>query len=125
MRDIFALALRLLAILIIGSLAVAILDEAVQFIRARRNTEGTVVYGFALYEKRLAPGWELLEFYQYRFECEFVRSRQQSNWETERDRILKTEPKETWQQIELPPVNRYECRPFRMHYRAGQGWGLF
>ena len=65
-------------------------DEAFKFFRGRYNTKGTIVYGFALYEKNLPTprslekafpnwvskkpsGWELVHFYPYKFECEFWR----------------------------------------------------
>jgi len=119
-------------------------SEAVKFVRARGNTQGTIVHGYALYEKDLlAPrstekivekwpfpktvsGWKFVEFYQHKFECEFIRSRKQSNWEDERERKLKSQPDEkpVWQVDELPIV-RYECGPSRILYQAGQGWGLF
>jgi hypothetical protein len=130
--------------LFVDGLIVTILDEGLRILRARNNTKGTIVYGFALYEKDLplprvmekiirnwpfpnkVPGWEFVEFYQYNIECEFWRSRKQSKWETERQMKLKTQPKEKpiWQDDELP-VLRYECGPSRMLYRGGQGWGLF
>jgi hypothetical protein len=130
--------------LFVGGVIVAILDEGLRVLRARQNTKGTIVYGFALYEKDLpspqglekimenwpfpkkAPGWEYVEFYQHKFECEFWRSRKQSKWIDERKMKLKTQPNEKpiWQDDQLP-VHRYECGPSRMLYGAGQGWGLF
>lgn len=45
----------MLLILLIGGSGLAILDEALKFLRARYNTKGTVVHGFALYERGLPP----------------------------------------------------------------------
>jgi hypothetical protein len=133
-----------LLVVFVGGFILSITSEAVKFIRAQYNTQGTIVYGFALHEKDLptpsslekmvknwpfpkaSPGWELLEFYQHKFECEFWRSRKQSNWEDERARKLKTQPEEkaVWLKDELPQ-DRYQCIPSPMFYQAGQGWGLF
>jgi hypothetical protein len=126
----------------VGGFFLAMMDEAFKFVRARYNTQGTIVHGFALYEKNLpiprgmeaiveplpknGPGWEFMEFYQQKIECEFWRSRKQSSWEDERERKLRTKPEEKpiWLDDELPR-DRYRCSPSGILYRAGQGWGLF
>lgn len=127
----------LLLFLFVGSLSLAILDQAVTVFRARHNTEGTQVNGFALYEKVLIPqsivknpsfskeepGWEFVEFYRHGFECEFWRFRKQANWEKELGRKLRERPEEK-SLLQLPLI-RYECGPYQMLYPAGQGWGLF
>lgn len=129
-----------LIVLFVGGFFLSMTSEAFRFLRARYNTQGTIVHGFALYEKRLptAPsktvenwplpkkvsGWEYVEFYQHKFECEFWRSRKQSNWEDDRERKLRTKPEPVWHPDELP-VDRYQCAPSGMSYGAGEGWGLF
>jgi len=136
-RQIFVNLKRFLLVLFVVGLTLAIVDEGLRVFRARQNKEGTIVYGFALYEKALAsptsvknwsslkndPNWEFVEFYQHKFECELWRFRRQGNWEDERKRKLRARPddKSLWQL----PVVRYECGPSRKRYEAGQGWGLF
>lgn len=126
-----------LTFLFVGGLSLAILDQTVRFFRARYNKAGTQVNGFALYEKVLSPhsvvknpssskkepGWESIEFYRHKFECEFWRFRKQGNWEKELGRKLRARPDER-SLLELPVV-RYECGPSQFLYPAGEGWGLF
>ncbi|MDO8700655.1 MAG: hypothetical protein Q7J56_03285 [Deltaproteobacteria bacterium] len=133
-----------LIVLFVGGFALSVTNEGVKLLRARQNTQGTIVKGYALYERVLPTprsmeklvenwpfskkrlGWDFVDFYQYNFECEFWRDRKQSNWENERRVKLKTRPKEkpVWQADELPVV-RYECGPSPILYQPGQGWGLF
>ena len=130
----------LLMLFIVGGLILAVVDTALRFLRARYNTDGEVVPGYALYEKVLPPprsvenwpvkrdrtGWEHVNFYQHKFECEFWRSRKQSNWADERERKLRVEPdgpRPLWQEDELS-VTRYQCGKSGMVYGPGQGWGL-
>jgi hypothetical protein len=136
-KSILATLKWLLLFLFVGGLTLAVLDQAVRAFRARYNTEGTQVNGFALYEKVLTPhsivrnpsfskkepGWEFMEFYRHGFECEFWRFRKQGNWEKELGRKLRERPEEK-SLLQLPLV-RYECGPYRILYPAGQGWGLF
>ncbi|TMA92768.1 MAG: hypothetical protein E6J74_20220 [Deltaproteobacteria bacterium] len=136
-KRIFVALKWLLLFLFVGGLALAILDEAVRAFRALKNKEGTMVNGFALYEKALhSPpnvkngsfpkkelGWEFVEFYRHNPECEFWRFRKQRNWENELGRKLRERPEEK-SLLQLPLV-RYECGPYRTLYPAGQGWGLF
>jgi hypothetical protein len=136
-KSIFVTLKWLLMLLFVGGLVLAILDEALRAFRARYNKEGTMVNGFALYEKtrqsppnvknwsfqKKEPGWEFIEFYRHKFECEFWRFRKQGNWEKELGRKLRERPEEK-SLLQLPLV-RYECGPYRMLYPAGQGWGLF
>ena len=136
-KSIFVALKWLLLFLFVGGLALAMLDEALRAFRARQNKEGTMVNGFALYEKALhSPpnvkngsfpkkelGWEFVEFYRHNPECEFWRFRKQRNWENELGRKLRERPEEK-SLLQLPLV-RYECGPYRMLYPAGQGWGLF
>jgi hypothetical protein len=127
----------LLTFLFVGSISLAIVDQAVRVFRARQNKEGTQVNGFALYERTLTPnalaknpsfskkepGWEFIEFYRHSFECEFWRFRKQGNWEKELARKLRERPEDR-SLLQLPVV-RYECGAYDMLYPAGQGWGLF
>jgi hypothetical protein len=136
-KSIFVTLKWLLMLLFVGGLTLAILDEALRVFRARYNKEGTMVNGFALYEKTLSSppnvknwsfskkelGWDFVEFYRHKFECEFWRFRKQGNWENELGRKLRERPEEK-SLLQLPLV-RYECGPSRMLYPAGQGWGLF
>lgn len=128
---------RVLLTLFVMGLTLAIVDQGLRVFRARQNKDGTIVYGFALYEKSLTssasvknwsslkedPGWEFVEFYQHKFECELWSFRRQSDWEDERKRKLRARPddKSLWHL----PVVRYECGPSRKRYEAGEGWGLF
>jgi hypothetical protein len=136
-KRIFIALKWLLLFLFIGGVTLAILNEALRAFRALRNREGTMVNGFALYEKALhsSPnvkngsflkkelGWEFVEFYRHNPECEFWRFRKQRNWENELGRKLRERPEEK-SLLQLPLI-RYECGPYRMLYPAGQGWGLF
>ena len=108
----------------VGGFFLWITDEAVTFFRARKNTKGTIVPG---YEENLpGPGWEVVDSYQHKFECEFIRWRKQSNWENERQMKLKLQPKEqpTREPNELPVV-RYQCGRSPIYFQPGMGWGLF
>lgn len=136
-RQIFVTLKWFLVSLFVVGLTLAIVDEGLRVFRARQNNEGTIVYGFGLYEKALTSpasvknwsslkedsSWEFVEFYQHKFECELRRFRKQGNWEDERKRKLRARPddKSLWQL----PVVRYECGPSRKRYEAGEGWGLF
>jgi hypothetical protein len=127
----------LLTVLFVGGLALAILDETVRAFRAGYNKEGTMVDGFAIYERALSShptvkdwslpkkesGWEFVEFYQHGFECEFWRFRKQRKWENELGRKMRERPED--KSLGQLPLVRYECGPHRMLYPAGQGWGLF
>jgi|SRR6266498_3828770 len=118
-KSIFVALKWLLLFLFVGGLALAMLDEALRAFRARQNKEGTMVNGFALYEKALhsppnaktwslskkEPGWEFVEFYR-----------------PEEKSLLQLPPEFTFEVVSLV---RYECGPYRMLYPAGQGWGLF
>jgi hypothetical protein len=136
-KSIFVALKWLLMVLFVAGITLAILDEALRAFRARYNKEGTLVNGFALYEKarQASPnvktgalskkelGWDFVEFYRHNLECEFWRFRKQRNWENELGRKLRERPEEK-SLLQLPLV-RYECSPYRMLYPAGQGWGLF
>lgn len=93
----------------------ALADEAVRLYRGWKNTSGSAVPGYGLYEKQYssplvkkelqkirasrpaesqslfhtAKGWELVDFSQWEFVCRFqVRGKQQA-WIGERKRLLK------------------------------------
>lgn len=121
-------------------------DEALRIYQSWANKTGVEVPGYGLYErtifsKRLEammpqiyksrlPEWELLDFYQFKFLCDWDRSTKQKNWLEERKRNLKAklsvkeDSPPLYSEDELPLV-RYECTPMKMLYRAGMGWGLF
>jgi hypothetical protein len=127
---------RALISLCIGGFLVLISDKAVAFWRARHNSKGAIVYGFALYEKELPspaiagkaqteiviPGWRVVEFHRHKIVCEFIRARRESRWKNERQSMLNTEQKMVPTQL---PVTRYQRGLFPIFYQVGIGWGLF
>ena len=136
-KSLFVTLKWVLLFLFVGGLTLAILDEALRLFRAGYNKEGTMVDGFALYEKNLTSdanlktppvpnkesGWEFVEFYRHKFECEFWRFRKQNDWENQLGRKLRERPEDK-SLLHLPMV-RYACGASSKRYPAGQGWGLF
>ena len=137
------------SLLILG-MVVAMVAEGVSMFRGWRNTDGTTVPGYGLYErqysspiideqlKRMMPpqvphrpqrGWEFTEFYQWEMPCRFFAAISQRGWVSERTRIL-ARPERTseghplFTEADLP-VERYRCFQMNMLYQAGMGWGLF
>lgn len=145
--------------LIVGSLfmlllMVSFLNEGVSIYRARRNTEGTDVPGYGVFEKQYTSpaveemmqkmlenepperrhlykprGWEFLDFYQWEAVCRFDASWKQRSWSRERAKILARQEvdakgRPTFSETDLP-AERYRCVPMSMFYQRGMGWGFY
>jgi len=139
-------------VLVLGMI-LALADEGVRLYRGWKNTTGSAVPGYGLYEKQYSSplverelqkirasrpgasqflsrpekGWELVDFSQWQFACRFQARAKQRAWTTKRQRLLK-EPSlpegPLFTEADLP-VERYRCAPMKMLYQPGQGWGFF
>lgn len=102
------------SIMVLG-VVLALGDEAVRLYRGWKNTNGTAVPGYGLFEKqyssplvekelqkirasrpaespfpfRAEKGWELVDFSQWEFLCQFQVRGKQRAWTAERTRLLK------------------------------------
>lgn len=101
-------------VLVLGMI-LALADEGVRLYRGWKNTSGSAVPGYGLYEKQYSSplvemelqkirasrptasqflsrpekGWELVDFSQWQFVCRFQARAKQRAWTTERQRLLK------------------------------------
>jgi hypothetical protein len=102
-RLVQVLRIVLSALVLLGFVAV-VADEIVRVYRGWKNTSGTLVNGYALYEqeyhsslneRRLSSvealpriRWELISVHQWKIECEFIEFRKNANWHDERLKLL-------------------------------------
>jgi hypothetical protein len=128
---------------------IVVVNVGVHFYRGWRNTNGSAVPGYGLYEKQYSSplmeedmqkimgpefrskrGWEFVNFYQWEVFCHFSLRPKQRAWSKERKRLLAERfgrPPEgplIFTEADLP-VERYRCAPMEMLYQPGEGWGLF
>lgn len=136
--------------LLILGMMILLVEEGVSMFRGWRNVDGASVPGYGLYErhfsspvtqeeldKNLPPElrgqsrneWELTEFYQWEMQCRILAANSQRAWAKQRDRLLArpgfwADGRPIFTDADLP-VEKYQCVPTNMLYRAGMGWGLF
>ena len=122
---------------------VLLTSEGISMYRGWRNTDGTIVRVYGVYEKQYSSstatdqlrkdfpgyeprqGWELLNFYHWESLCSLRAEWSQRAWASDRTRLLsRSSAGVSFIESDLPLI-RYQCLPMEMEYPSGMGWGLF